>query len=202
MQPGEMTEAAPPLVTFKLQAVEVASETEKAGRRVTRDAEFITITPPGGNLVVVKEIKDSNRQDIMRRFGPQYEAWKQGLEPPVDGTSLREWPVISPAECENLLACSIQTVEQLADVSENVINDIGMGARKLKQKAEAWLKTAQDVGQISLRLEAMEKEMKFMKTDISEKSQYIRQLEAELETKKRKRRKKVDDFAPNSAASS
>lgn len=184
-----MEDQAPPMVKFELRAVEDAVRTKEAGHRVTKDAEFIIIIPPGGNLVVEKEIRDSNRRDVMTKYGRQYDAWKEGLEPSVDGMPLREWPLASPSQCENLAACKVYSVEQLAQAPEDVLNVIGMGSRGLKQKAVAWLESAQNVGKVAAKLEALEKEMKALQADNAEKGNYIKQLEGELEAKGRRKRK-------------
>jgi hypothetical protein len=184
-----MEDQAPAMVKFELRAVEDGIKTKEAGRRITKDAEFIIIIPPGGNLIVEKEIRDSNRNEIMSKYGRQYEAWKAGIDPSVEGTSLREWPLASPSQCENLASCKVYSVEQLAQAPEDVLNVIGMGARGLKQKAIAWLESAQNVGKIAAKLEALENDMKALKADNAEKDNYIRQLEGELEKKGRRKRK-------------
>jgi hypothetical protein len=66
--------------------------------------------------------------------------WKQGLEAPVDGTSVKEWPILSRSQCENFISVGIVTVEDIAAMTEEAMARIGMGSRALRDQARDWLK--------------------------------------------------------------
>ena len=55
------------------------------------------------------------------------------------GTSVKEWPVLSPAQAQNFIACHILTIEDVAAMTEEAMARVGMGSRELKEKAREWL---------------------------------------------------------------
>lgn len=74
---------------------------------------------------------------------PQYDAWKQGREAPIDGTPLAAWPGISSEQAEFLRNMGIRTVEEIAEASDSIITRIPFpGARELRSSAQAFLKAA------------------------------------------------------------
>lgn len=152
--PQVMQDDGPVLVEFYLQGVEDRAASQKAGHYVAKDVEFIKITPAGGNLIWEGEVTDVHRQ----RYERQYDAWQKGLEPPEDGTPLKEWPPISPGQLQTMMAMHIRTVEALAQAPDTAMQRAGMGAMTLRDKARVYLQNAEDHGQVaeeiaSLRLE-------------------------------------------------
>ena len=81
-----------------------------------------------------------------------YERWKNGQEMPLNGTPIKTWSAISPAQIKNLIAIGILTVEDLANVNGEGLTRIGMGGQNLKKMATNWLETAADHGPVTLRV--------------------------------------------------
>ena len=100
----------PAFVTFEKIAVEDKAASLKAGHWVGKDVDFVRITPPYSKDVIKFEIPqwiDNMKQDVRQGRLPQewmegylkkYEMWKNGQEIPLDGTAIKGWGVISPAQ--------------------------------------------------------------------------------------------------------
>jgi len=151
----QIAQARPPFVEFKRIALPDPVNTEKLGRRMTKDVDFAFIMQPGSRdqveriaidwLAMLKNKQMSGAADAypdewVTAFHRKYEAWKEGNEAPLDGTSVREWPVLSPAEAENFIGLRIMTIEDVAAMTEDAMNHAGMGSRSLRDKAREWLK--------------------------------------------------------------
>ena len=141
-------------VQFEMRAVENRSKSIEQGRFVADDVEFIHITPPGGNLVVEREVTDADRHN----FAAAYDAWKQGLEPPVDGTWIKSWPLISPAQAEELLHSNVRTVEELARLDQQGMQRCGvLNIVALQNSARTWLEKAETTGKATHEIDALKR---------------------------------------------
>jgi len=208
MPPQQGQQEAPPHVEFSLMPVEDRDATMKAGRTIMKDKEFCTIYPRGGKDSVIKAIppeKDGNGypnpafQEFLQRFGKQYEYWKQGQDVPVEGTDLRNFPMLSPSEMQNCRAFHILTVEQLAEASEEALSNIGLGSRKLKMDAQKWLEFGDNGGKTVTRINDLEANNQLLKDQLAQVTAKLEELESEKtqnsqsgEPKKRPGRPKKD----------
>jgi hypothetical protein len=181
----ELQKERPPYVTFEVRPVQNGEKSQAEGRVVYEDVDYALITPVGGKdqieWPVEKWMKYSAKQVEEERmpatwlthFQAIYSAWKQGQEAPVNGLSVKMWPLATPSDVKHLLAANVLTVEDLAVANEQTLMRIGMGSRTLKQKAEAYLKsaetgkTAEVISRLedsytaaALRIEALERENK------------------------------------------
>jgi len=159
-----MQDNSPVLVEFSIRSEEDRAASIKAGHHVGRDVEFITITPPGGNLIVETPVTDQHRE----RYARQYDAWKAGQEPPEDGTPLRDWPPISPGQLSTMTAIHIRSVEALAAATDGVLQRAGMGAMALRDKARAYLQAAADHGQVAEEVTALRIENEALKSRLED----------------------------------
>lgn len=154
----DIQEARPPYVQFEVRGVEDRTTQIAEGRYATKDVIFAVITPAGSRdkfeKVATEWLTDMAQQVQQERLPMQwlehyrklFEAFKTGQELPEDGTSIREWPPLSPAQIKMLLDLRIRTVEDLAAANEEAISRLGMGGRNLKQKAIDWLAAASSIG--------------------------------------------------------
>jgi hypothetical protein len=180
-------QARPPFVEFKQIAKEDKPKTLELGRRVTKNVDMAFIMQPGSRdqleieanqwLASIKRkmleaTADSYPQEWVEQFHKKYDMWKQGLEAPPMGTSVREWPVLSPAEIENFIACKILTVEDIAAMTEQAMGSFGMGARALREKAREWLQAKEVAG-------AVQKENEELKRQLAELSARLEQIESD-----------------------
>ena len=163
-----------PIVSFHMEKVENREASVTAGHIVYDDREMATITPHGGNLAVPKFIDDFSEHD-WDRLQAHYDNWKAGLEPPEDGMPLRHWPLATDALLANASAAKIYTVEVLASANARMLQSLGLQASMWKDKAETWLKSAQDFGsvteensQLKVRVAQLEEIIERQTTDIDE----------------------------------
>lgn len=151
----QLHEARPPFVEFKRVAVHDKKRTEELGRRVTKDVDMAFVMQPGSKdqvervasdwLAMLKNkvingSADAYPQKWVDGFHAKYKAWQEGLDAPLNGTSVKEWPVLSPAQAENLISLHILTIEDVAAMTEQAMSAYGMGGREFKQKANDWVR--------------------------------------------------------------
>lgn len=147
----EQAAATAPWVEFKKISVEDRTASVEAGSYIAVDVDYAFITPAGSKDCVEKPVKEwfeGLAQQVeaqrfpgewLRAFRNMYEAWQKSEEVPIEGTSVKNWSVASPAQIEMLLRLHVRTVEQLAAANEDVISKLGMGGRNLVDKAKAYV---------------------------------------------------------------
>lgn len=141
-------------IRFEVRAIENSQKTTEKGYKCYDDIDFAIMLVPGDRFFEFEQIVTP---EVLTRWGnyqetryrvDAYKAWKAGQAAPLNGTPLKEWPVISPSELRQLEMMHVFTVEDLADLSEEGIRRYGIGAQKLKQKAQSWIAAGQDKGKI------------------------------------------------------
>lgn len=155
-------------VQFRLNPVRDDVESEKQGRPIFKDVEFIKIVVPGDkDNVIDREVYPADRE----RFRVQYTAWKTNVkETAVDGTPLEEWTLITRSQVEELKHFNVRTVEQLASVSDGNLKNVGP-YQSLKQKAKDFVDKAKGeapVVKMRSELEAVKSENETLKRQIKE----------------------------------
>ena len=153
-----LQQARPPFVEFKQVAMHDPQKSIELGYRVTRDVDFAFIMQPGSKDCLEKEASewlasirrkslegahDAYPPEWVDGFHKKFDAWKSGQEPPADGTSVKEWPILSPAQVQNFLSLRIITIEDVAALTEEAMQRVGMGSRELREKAREWLQTSE-----------------------------------------------------------
>lgn len=178
----------PAFVRFELRPIEDRNASIAAGHYVAKDTEYAIIVPVGGNTEVEREadewfIQLEQRNDqFLRQYRDKYEAWKKGVEVPLNGKSLREWPVISPAQLANCLGINVYTVEDLAALPDSGLQRLGMGARSLQEKAKAWLEAANNQGgKLAEQISALSVQLETLIEQNTLKDQQIAELKARLD---------------------
>ena len=101
-------------------------------------------------------------RELWKQIEPAYNAWKKGLEIPVDGTPLSAWAGVTVEQIEVLRPAGVRTVQNLANMTEAQMGKIMLpGIRNLKSTAIEYLasreKTAQaeEVADLRSKLEAL-----------------------------------------------
>lgn len=170
-------------VQFTMEAIQDEEETIKQGRPIFHDREFIKIIPVGDKSTVicrpVKHTFDANTPPDPQRWPKQYEAFKAQQEQPLDGTPLTEWPPLSKSQVATLRAVNVHTVEALSQVSDTNLNNLGMGARELRDKALAYLAQAKD----GAGFNQLQEENKNLKTQLEALQNQMAALSAQVEKK-------------------
>ena len=126
------------LVRFFSHPVEDKAKSAEAGRPIFVDVDHIEIRVPGSRDAVARR---ATQRDI-QRFPRHYQAYKDRVEVPEEGTLLAEWPLITRSMVEQLSFANVKTVEQLVAMSDQHATGF-MGINKLKQQAKDWLEQTQ-----------------------------------------------------------
>lgn len=169
MSIGAVTERKerPAHVRFERVAKEDKAASLEAGHYVAKDVDYALITPPYSKdevRVKVTQWIENMQQDVRNERMPAewqefnlkaYRAWQNGQEIPLNGTPIRGWGVISPAQQETLIRMMVLTIEDLAAINDEGLRRIGMGALELKNKAIAWLQSIKDKGPLVMENAAL-----------------------------------------------
>lgn len=142
----------PPYVRFEQRSEEDREASIRAGGIMMRDVDYVIVQQHGSRDTFEPKaqdwLADMRRQAAQGKIPPAwidhfdrlYKAFKDGQGAPVHGLSVREWPSLSKAMAENCIALGMLAVEDVAEMSENTMAKLGMGARELKLKARDYLK--------------------------------------------------------------
>lgn len=145
------------VVKFYAEPVHQPFESEKAGRPIFKDVDFIHMFLPGGKTDVKRPVKledDERSPSDPNRFPRQWEAFKNQKEEVHDGTPLEHCAFIPRARVMELKAQQIHTLEQLAMIPDSAFDRLGMDIRSLRDKAKALLANAdQNAKVLSLQSE-------------------------------------------------
>lgn len=122
--------------TFFLEPVYMSFRSEQEGRPIYEDREHVRIITPGmSKSIAVEEVNAEHKA----RWPNEYKIFKDGLEESPVGTPLEKWPPITPAMCLMLKAMHVRTVEELAELNDNIVQDIGLGGRQFRDKAREFV---------------------------------------------------------------
>lgn len=124
------------MVEFYMRPISNAVRSNTEGRPIFDQVEYVRISAVGQrNMEVDERVNDTHR----RRFANRYARFKSGSEPAGEGTPLEEWPPMTVAQIAELRSLKIRTVEQLANVGDSHLNNLGTGGRQLRDKARAFI---------------------------------------------------------------
>jgi hypothetical protein len=129
-------------VTFYPGKVAVPARSDITGKPEFDLIDFIRIQIPGDMLnIVERPVRDSDKRD----FPVQWQRYKNETEfRPSSGTPLEDWPRLDVAAVARMKAMGFHTVEQIADASDAMCQNIGMGCFELRTKAIAFVEAAKD----------------------------------------------------------
>lgn len=137
-------------VVFYSKAVLNKRETEAQGRPIHETVPYVRIQYPGDkNRVVDCPAAERTflapgmggvRLNFIERFPDHWEAYQRNDQTQVHGTPLEVAPFLSVARCADIRAQNVHTLEQLSEVPDRALPQLGMGARELREKAIAYLK--------------------------------------------------------------
>lgn len=152
-------------VVFYMGVLKNEPKSIEAGRPIFDDVECIRIIVPGDKNNIIDR---PARADDKRRFGKQYQLFKDGRkeDEQISGTRLTEWPFLTRAQCEEFRYLGIHTVEQLAEVRDDITSRVP-GMVQLKEHAKVWLgktksaaeaaRTANEMAELRSKNETLER---------------------------------------------
>lgn len=139
------------IVTFDLHPFHMKAASDAAGHPIYEDRVYVRIVQPANrNSEVHRPATDADKQ----RWPIRWRQFQEGQEQIGTGMPIKQWPVLSPAVAMMLAAQGVKTVEQLADVPDVGLKNLGMGALEWRTKAQQWLQNAKDGAPLQAALAA------------------------------------------------
>jgi hypothetical protein len=121
--------------TFELVSEFKPHKSKEQGREVFEDVEYVRINVRGNDKI---EVHRPAREEDIRRFPFAYQQFKQGLGGQGRGTALSvigmDATVVRIFHAKNVF-----TVEDLALVNDNNLQNLGAGAREWRHKAKGYI---------------------------------------------------------------
>lgn len=158
------------LVRFEWQDVEDPEATEAAGFQQFRRREIIRIRIPGSQEERVSKVS----QEHKLRFPRAYAAFKAGEENAIDGTPLKECPVLNTNEIYMLNHHGVFSVEQVAALSDENISNMGHGVRPVRDRTKNWLSARKNHAPVA----ALQAQLKEKDEQLERLSERLAALEA------------------------
>lgn len=174
-------------VEFEKVPVQNNFESEKEGRPIFADTDYIKIIFPGDKTKQVYRpvdfVGNANVPADTVRFPKQWDAYQKSESQQDNvGTPITEWAPLTKSQAAEFKAMNIHTVESLASLPDTALSFLG--ARAMRDKAQIWLKSAQD-GSVVMSLrsenETLKADLEMVKAQIKELS--IAKDKKEKETK-------------------
>ena len=196
MSVGELSDRTerPPYVTFETRAMHDVKASNEQGHYVAIDVDYVLVTPPYSKDCFEDKVENwFPKQEVNAKNGRQkpewvdawkksYELWKQGKEVPLDGTPIRGWGALSPAQEKMILHAGIRTIEDLAACNDEGLRRLGMGGRDLVMKAKSWLNSVNDHGKVALQNAALEKENEQLKITLKSLEEKVELLARQVQS--------------------
>lgn len=156
-------------VTFFTEALHMVAESEKAGRPIFKDVAFVRVVIPGDtNNIIEHRAKDADKL----KYPVAWAMYQRGESGGHTGTPLEQWPQITRSQVKEAKYFECHTVEQMAGLSDQNCQRLGMGFSDLRTKAKAYLAAA--AGTAESTSQALENER--MKAELAEMKEQIARL--------------------------
>lgn len=133
-------------VMFYSKPVQNHFESEKQGRPIFTDMDFVKIFLPGDDKNVIDTfVRDDHKSRFPRQW-QHYQNKHAGDQQLIGKTPLKEWPRISAAQAEELRALKFFSVDDIANASDAALQNIGMvggmAPHAFREAAQRFLKVA------------------------------------------------------------
>lgn len=166
-------------IRFFIKAKQDGEASQKEGRPIFKEHEFIQIMIPGDRgHIIIRPVNDGDRG----RFSKQYDHWKRTQSNDlVDGTPLEAWGIIGLAQIEEYKYFGIRTIEHMANIRDDLAAKI-TGTQILKQKAQVFLETAKGeapMKKMAAELVKRDEEINTLKNALEEQGKILAELQAE-----------------------
>lgn len=185
---GAMTPDRLLKATFYRKEEKNEFESEKQGRPIYQEYDFVRIEIPGRLDTVIETYV---RPEHIQRFPGDWALYKEGLENiKVAGTPVDQWPIISRSEAEELKGMKFYSVEQIANASDMQKQILGMRASFLVQKAQAFLAAAHDAALVQSQAAELERKAQVeadLRAEMKRMSEQMQEMAKEIEPKPKRK---------------
>lgn len=168
---------------FFTEPVHMTFLSEKEGRPIYEDREHIRVLIAGDSKTVV--VRVATEEDKVR-FSEQYKAFKAKGDQLRVGTPLEQWGAMPGSQVRMFNAANVFTVEQLAEVDDNAISQLGTGGREWRAKAQAFIETSKN----NSHAQHLAAELERRDQDIGALQKQVEELSALLEDTSKKKASK------------
>ena len=121
---------------FYKRTMEDKQQSIKAGRPKYHDIDYVEISIPGDTRTLInKKVTEEDKEN----WPQQWHQFQKNQEQVIDGTPLKMWGGISLPRAMELQHFKITTVEQLADMNESFLKDLGSDVYELINRAKGYL---------------------------------------------------------------
>lgn len=166
-------------VRFMMQSHFNDVRTREEGRPIFEMREYIYIGVPGDTTsTVFRPVQERDQ----KRFPRQWLAFQTGKEQ-TQGTPLTEIAWLTRAQCDELAYFKIQTLEQLASVSDGNAQRY-MGLKALREKAERHLETIKSeapLHKMEAELDKRDEMIRTLQAQMQEMQEYVRSVKPNAE---------------------
>lgn len=185
-----LSEKERPFVRFQSRLVEDRKETRKQGRIVEKMQHLALVTVPGERSIHPEELpgwwSKLDEQVQAGRMPEQWvDAWKAAFEKyqkgyalPAEGTPIRGWRLVPDTIQDHLIQLNIHTVEALANITDEALAHVGIGAREFKDRAKAWLSQNNDQAGTAIKMAELEQENASLKASVAGLTERVNALVA------------------------
>lgn len=130
---------------FYMRQKQNEKATRDEGRPIFFEKEYVEIFIAGDKRTVIDTpVNDEHK----KRWPEEYRRFKESGKATIEGTTLKEWGAIPATRALELNAMNVMTVEQLSDLADTMIQNIGMDGRALVAKAKAFIEARKDAAAI------------------------------------------------------
>lgn len=158
--------------------------TREQGRPIFEMREYIRIIVPGDTSSIVQR---PVRETDIERWPRQYQAFKLGREQQV-GMPISEWNQVTRAQVDELRYFKIQTVEQLAAVSDATCQKF-TGLNQLRDRAKVYLEQMrgeEPIIKMQAELASRDETIAAQQAQLEAMNEAIRELQADSKKRKEK----------------
>lgn len=174
-------------VRFEKRSRRNAYKSDLEGRPVYEPVDYVRIKQPAERDEWVGPVTEAHKH----RFPRQWEQFQKETEQTPEGTPVELLFPNEPHVVELMLDLKIQTIEQLAGITEGGIERLGMQGRKYVNKARAALDKSEalkEVTKLTRELDDARDELATLKGANERLQARMQALEEMMEDKPRKRR--------------
>lgn len=151
-------------------------KTKLEGRPIFDLVEYVRIMVPGDKWNIVdRPARDEDR----RRYAHLYRAFKADEAQQPSGTPLSAWGGLRPERVEEYTFRKARTVEQLADMTDSNLQDMGAGATAERQRARDYVEQAKGnapIVKMRSELEERDKRIEVMEKALKEQGEQLAEL--------------------------
>ena len=120
---------------------------------------------------------------------PQYEAWKQGREAPIDGIPLAAWNGVTTEQAQVFRMKGVRTVDEVSKLTDTHMQNMGIpGLLNIRENAKRFLE-AQDKNVVTDALAKKDAEIAELRAQMAELVELVKEQKAAVAAEPEPKRK-------------